>query len=155
MNDSYATDAQWAIIGAFFNPQKRIGPATKAEGLFVCGVGVGVGRKSVSDIYKGVPASLVYEAYESTKNDYWRAEISIGYGIGYAETVVVLVTGPENQKIDGAELVLLGSTLKVVKGIAFYQLNEFQKNLSNTSVELIASGRRIPGTLKLGAEKLC
>lgn len=149
-----ASEKQWAIIQSFFRSAKRKVARGGAAEWLKFEAGAGVSRKSITDIYTGVPTCLVYEAFESTKDDYWKAEIAIGSGIGYAETVIVLVTGPEDHKIDDAELVLLGTTLKVKEGVAFYNLDEFQKNLSNTEVVLVSSGRRIPGTLKLGAEKL-
>lgn len=149
-----ATETQWVIVQAFFRRARRSITESGASEWFKYAAGSGVARKSVKDIYTGVPTCLVYEAFESTKNDYWKAEIAIGSGIGYAETVIVLVTGPENNKIADAELILLGSTLKVKEGIAFYNLNDFQRDLSNTKVELVSSGRRIPGTLKLGTENL-
>lgn len=149
-----ASEAQWGVIQLFFRPSKFVGSDKFVPGISERSAATGLKRRSLLETYSGVPTSLVYEAFESDRSDYWKAEISIGRGLGVTDMVVVLVTGWEDRKIDAAELVLLGSSLKVSKGIAFYRLEDFQRNLANTEVELVLAGKHIPGTLKLGDETL-
>lgn len=169
---------QWGVVYAFFHPELKtqfgrsdvseggddVGIASLLSGILSSAAGIAGSRtpgecpaetiSGFTDVYAGVPASLVYEAFSVTDEKlYWRAEINIASGLSVGDAVVVSVTNSKGDSIDGATLILLGTRLKVSDGIAAYNLAKFQEHLENTNVALtFANGVQVQGTLKLGEE---
>lgn len=159
----------WPIVYAFFHPEMRSADRDEVgsifEGLLSGSIGIATSSASreadeISErlsFYDGIPASLVFEAYNVQYRDqYWRAQIDLVTGVSVGANIAVSVTNADGEAIEDGQLVLLGSTLRVTKGLALYSLSEFQKNLGNTEVSLALApgGRPVVGTLKFGEENL-
>lgn len=153
-NKGALDEGTWQIVYSFFHPTHGgLGNALFSGDIeSVTRAGITHGDK----VYSGRPTSLIWETDEGFKEgDYWSAEIAVMSGLGISESLLVSVVDAKGSAIDAARLILLGSELTVSNGIAHYSLAEFQRNLGNTKVALVyPDGRQIPGSLKLGAEKL-
>lgn len=159
----------WPIVYAFFHPEMRSADRDEVGSIFegLLSGSLGIAKSSAPDgagsifedlsRYNGIPASLVFEAYNVQYRDqYWRAQLDLVTGVSVGANIAVSVTNADGEAIEDGQLVLLGSTLRVTKGLALYSLSEFQKTLDNTEVSLtiMPGGHPVAGTLKFGDEML-
>lgn len=159
----------WPIVYAFFHPELRSSEGDWVGSLFegLLSGSIGIATSSAPDgtgsiledlsRYNGIPASLVFEAYNVQYRDqYWRAQLDLVTGVSVGANIAVSVTNADGEAIEDGQLVLLGSTLRVTNGLAIYSLSKFQESLGNTEVSLTLcpTGKPVVGTLKFGEETL-
>lgn len=167
-------DELWSVVYSFFHPELRTTDEGMDESVDLINLLAGLASEAAgfgnsARKERGVnsfpfhqervlgaqaPVTLVYEAYGVTERDkYWRAEIALTTALPIGDKVVVSVTNADGEKIPMAKLLLLGTELTVLDGLAAYDLYSFQMNLERTDVSLVyPSGLNIEGTLKFGME---